>query len=184
MQVLRFLMKLLFFHLLLSLHTWFISSEKKPAVYELLGEQYLIKIPVHLPGLRSMSHAGPLWWHHTVVLGSCSWPTCWPLPLLQNPIITASRCPHSGKLILSAFRWEFFKSISVYSIPLSLNTLTLFCCLLCVYQWAPRVLMTFWDFGATCNFPLHTACISFLYSSSVCLLTPCRLNPDRSLLKV
>lgn len=54
----------LFFFLVLSLCSWFM---KKNAVYGFLMLRYLIKIPVHLPRLRSMSHAGPLWWHHIVV---------------------------------------------------------------------------------------------------------------------
>lgn len=52
------------FFFVLSLCSWFM---KKNAVYGFLMLRYLIKIPVHLPRLRSMSHAGPLWWHHIVV---------------------------------------------------------------------------------------------------------------------
>lgn len=47
--------------------SWFISPEKKNVVYGFLMWRYLIKIPLYLLRLRSMSHAGPLWWHHIVV---------------------------------------------------------------------------------------------------------------------
>lgn len=55
------------FCLVASLCSQFISPEKKNVVYGFLMWRYLIKIPLYLLRLRSMSHAGPLWWHHIVV---------------------------------------------------------------------------------------------------------------------
>lgn len=47
-------------HVLSLFCSGFIPSEQKNAVYRFLMHRDVIKIPVHLPRLRSMSHAGPL----------------------------------------------------------------------------------------------------------------------------
>lgn len=77
---------------------------------------------MHLPCLRSVSHSRP-----SLVTSCCwslsSWPAGWPLSVQQNPMITPSHYPHTGRL--TAFHWECFKR------PLEfLFTLTLYSCLL------------------------------------------------------
>lgn len=169
----------------------FLSSETRNVVYGFLMWRYLIKIPVHLPRLRLMSHTGPLWWHHIVV-------EAFPLGRLADLCLsdgTPSLHPHAAHILansyLLAFHWEFFRKglWSVHSC--SLNTLTLFSCLLCVSHGRPRVAVTFWtvhvrDFGATCNFLLwdtNTSCIFPIFLPCTSSLLAC-LNPDWSLLKV
>lgn len=95
-------------------------------VYGFLMWRYLIKIPVRLPRLRSMSHAGPLWWHHIVVEGLSSWPTCWPLPARHNPVITPSHTAHTlANTYLPLSTGNFFQERFGLFHSCSLNTLTL-----------------------------------------------------------
>lgn len=128
--------------------------------------KHLIKIPAHLPRPRSMSHAGPLWWRHIVV-------EAFPLGRLADPCLhdrTPSLHPHAAHILANTYlllsTGNFSRGLwSIHSC--SLNTLTLFSCLLCVSHGGLQVAMTFWtarvrDFGTTCNFLLwhtDTSCI-------------------------
>lgn len=99
---------------LLFLCTWFISSSQKNVVYRFLMQRYLIKIPVHLPCLSSVSHAGP-----TLMTSWCwslsSWPAGWPLSVQHNSMITPSHSPHAGRL--TAFHRECFNRPLIFIHP-------------------------------------------------------------------
>lgn len=158
--------------------------------YGFLVWRYLIKIPVHLPCLRSMSHDGPLWWHHIVVE---AFPLGWLADLCLHDR-TPSLLPHTAHILPNTYlllsTGNFSREPwSVHSC--SLNTLTLFSCLLCISHGGLQVAKTLWtvrvrDFGATCNFLLwhtDTSCV-FSQISAMSLLPLRRLNPGWSLLKV
>lgn len=109
---------------------------------------------------------GPLWWHHVVV-------EAFPLGLLADLCLrdrTPSLHPHTAHILANTYllisTGNFSKGLwSIHSC--SLNTLTLFSCLLCISHGGLQAAMTFWtvcvrDFGDTCNFLLwntDTSCI-------------------------
>lgn len=141
---------------------WFISSQKEC----ICNMRYHIKIPVHLPCLRSMSHTGPLWWHHIVVE---AFPLDWLADLCLHDR-TPSLHPRTAHILTNTYlllsTGNFFKMALVYSFLLSQHTHT-FSCLLCISHGGSLVAKTLWtvcvrDFGGTCNFVLwdtDTSCI-------------------------
>lgn len=152
----------------------------------------LKKIPVYLPRLRSMSHSGPLWWHHIVV-------EAFPLGRLADLCLhdtTPSLHPHAAHMLANTYlllsTGNFSRGLwSIHSF--SLNTLTLFSCLLCISHGGLQVAVTFWtvrvtEFEATCNFLLwdtDTSCIFpiFLLCTSS-LLSKSRLEPVKGLMRL
>lgn len=178
----------------LSLCSWFISSEKKNVVYGFLMSRYLIKIPVHLPRLRSMSHAGPLWWHHTVV-------EAFPLGRLADLCLcytTPSLHPHSAHILANTYlllsTGNFQEGFGLFIPALSTRS-HFFSSLLCISHGGLQVAMTFWtvrvrDLEPPVIFLYETLTQAVFFPLYFCHVSPpsslskSRLEPVRGLMRL